>query len=338
MSASTVKAAYVKAPFQIEFRDVELPAPGPGQAILDVLATGICGHDMEIARELAVNGFQPFGHEICGRIREVGPGVDNVRPGDQVVLESSTFCGVCDDCRNGRPDLCRHLFAPGVGPALGFSQRMVINARSAVAASGLDPAVAAMAEPAGVAYDMIRVADPGPDDSVLVVGCGAIGLMALAIARRRTAGTIVAVNPSKGKLAFALELGADAAYSTRETTLEEVVAKHGRFHRALVTAPPAAIPGAMSALAYEGICSYIGFNWGDGRITLDSTAMHLGKQQLRASFASPACWLPIAVDLLRKGVVPASIVSHRFPLGRLPEAMELLRTDREHTRKVAILP
>lgn len=332
-----VSAAYVKAPFNIEFREVELPSPGDGQAIVDVLATGICGHDMEITRELA-RDFQPFGHEICARVRDVGHGVTNIKPGDQVVLESSTFCGVCDDCRNGRPDLCRKLFGPVAGPAAGFAQSMLINARSAVAAEGIDPAVAAMAEPVGVAYDMVRVAEIGLDDNVLVVGCGAIGLMALAIARRRTAGTIIAVNPSKGKLAAALELGADAAYSTKETALDEIAARHGKFNCALVTAPPAAIPGAMSTLAYEGICSYIGFNWGDGRITIDTTAMHLGKQQLRASFASPACWLPIAVDLLRKGVVPPSIVSHRFPLSKLADAMLLLRTDRETTRKVAIIP
>lgn len=333
----TIRAAYVKAPFQIEFRDVELPAPAEGQAVIDVLATGICGHDMEIARELA-RDFQPFGHEICGRVREVGPGVANIRPGDQVVLESSTFCGVCADCRNSRPDLCRQLFGPAIGPAQGFAQRMLVHARSAVPAGGLNPAVAAMAEPVGVAYDMVRVAEIGLDHNVLVVGCGAIGLMALAIARRRTTGAIVAMNPSKGKLAAALRIGADAACSTNEISFADVVARHGKFHRALVTAPPSAIPGAMSTLAYEGICSYIGFNWGDGNITLDTTAMHLGKQQLRASFASPACWLPIAVDLLRNGVVPADIVSHRFPLEKLPEALELLRTDRETTRKIAILP
>ena len=105
MSAADVKrkvtAARIQAPFQVSFRQVELAAPGPGEVLLDVLAAGICGHDMEIAATLAK---QPtaWGHEICGRVREVGAGVSHVKPGDQVALESSSFCGDCADCRNGR--------------------------------------------------------------------------------------------------------------------------------------------------------------------------------------------------------------------------------------------
>ena len=77
----------------------------------------------------------------------------------------------------------------------------------------------------------------------------------------------------------------------------------------------------MATMAYEGYCVYIGFDWGDeGKVTFDTTALHLGKQQLRASFASPAVYLPYALDLLRSGAVPGeAIVSHRFPLSRIGE-------------------
>jgi len=74
-------------------------------------------------------------------------------------------------------------------------------------------------------------------------------------------------------------------------------------------------------------------------VALDTTAMHLGKQQLRASFASPAVYLPLALELLRNGTVPGrELISHRFPLSRLQDALNLLRTDRETTRKVIVIP
>lgn len=335
----TVTAAYIQAPYQVSFRKVELAAPGPGDVLLDVLATGICGHDMEIGATLATEP-KPFGHEICGRVREVGPDVNQLKPGDQVALESSTFCGQCAACRNSRPDLCRSLTGFWGRPAMGFAEAMLAPARSCVPAAGLKPEAAALAEPVGVAYDMVKLAEIGVTDRVLVVGGGAIGLMALAIARRRTTGPIVVAERALGKRRVAKDMGADDAFDPRDKPLREAGKAYGGFTQVLVTAPPHLLPDAMATLAYEGICVYIGFDWGDGgRVTLDTTAMHLGKQQLRASFASPAVYLPIALDLIRSGAVPADVlVSHRFRLSRLQEAINLLRNDRETTRKIMVIP
>ena len=335
----SIKAAYVQAPFQVSFRDVDLGTPKPGEVLLDVLATGICGHDMEIAGVLAKEP-KTFGHEICGVVREVGAGVKHVKPGDQVALESGSFCGDCSDCRNGRVDLCRHGVGFWGGPAMGFAEAMMTPARCCVPAPDLAPEVAALAEPCGVAVDMVKIAEIGVTDRVLVVGCGAIGLMALAIARRRTTGKVVAADRRAGKRAAALKLGADAAIDLTQAPLREAGKPYGGFHKVLLTAPPQLIPDSMATLAYEGYCVYIGFDWGEGgKVLMDTTAMHLGKQQLRASFASPAVYLPIALELLRNGAVPGpEIVSHRFPLSRLQEALDLLRRDRETTRKVMVIP
>ena len=338
-SKRNVTAACIQAPFQVSFRQVELTAPGAGEVLLDVLAAGICGHDMEIAATLAK---QPTacGHEICGRVREVGVGVVQVKPGDQVALESSSFCGDCADCRNSRPDLCRHVVGFWGRPAMGFADAMLTPARSCVPAGGMTPEVAALAEPCGVAYDMVKLAEIGVTDSVLVVGGGAIGLMALAIARRRTSGRLVVAERAQGKRNIALALGADTAFDPREQPLREAGKTLGLFNKVLVTAPPQLIPDSLATLAYEGFCVYIGFDWSAGGvIALDTTSMHLGKQQLRASFASPAVYLPMALELLRNGTVPGDqLISHRFPLSRLQDAINLLRTDRETTCKIMVIP
>ncbi|MHB0937470.1 MAG: zinc-dependent alcohol dehydrogenase [Armatimonadota bacterium] len=339
IQARTVTAGYIQVPFQVSFREVPLRSPAPHEVLLDVLACGICGHDLEIASQLAQDA-RPFGHEIAGVVREVGEHVTHVQPGDQVALESGSFCGECALCRNGRVDLCNK--APGfwTEPAMGFSAAMVVNARCVVPAPDMDPHAAALAEPCGVAVDMIKVAEIGLTDRVLVVGTGAIGLMALAIVRRRTGGTIVAANPSPEKLEIAKRLGADAVVNLRETPLAECGKPFGGFDRVLSTAPPKTLPDSLAAAAYGGNVTYIGFDWGPGGIIqLDTTAMHLGKKQLRASFASPAVYLPEALHLLRSGVVPAAeIISHRFPLSRLEEALKTARDDRAHARKVLVIP
>ena len=336
----TVKSTYVQAPYRFSFRDVTIGPPKPGEVLLDVLATGICGFDVEIAHQLAKEP-RAIGHEICGRVRAVGAGVTHVKVGDQVALESGSFCGLCADCRNGRVDLCKACKESfWTQPAMGFSDAMIAPARCCVPAEGLDPTIACLAEPCGVALDMVKLAEIGLAERVLVVGVAPIGLMALAMARKKTGSTLVAANPSKGKLQVAKKLGADAVYSTDETTLKEIAEKHGPFHKVLVTAPPQTLPAALDAAAYGGYVVFIGFDWGEGgKVVINTTAMHLGKKQLRASFASPAVYLPEALELLRTGAVPGEeIISHRMPLSRIEEAFGMLRTDREKTRKIVILP
>jgi L-iditol 2-dehydrogenase len=326
-------------PFRIAFREVELAAVQPHEILLEVLACGICGHDMEIATQLATEP-KPFGHEVVGIVRDVGATVRHLRVGDQVALESSSFCAECDLCRNGRVDLCNK--APGIwsGLSMGFSGAMVAPGHSAVPCNGIEPLAAVLAEPCGVAVDMIKVAELGLSDNVLVVGPGAIGLMALALARRRTAGLVVAAGRSPGRLEAAMRLGADAVVNTQEVPLAECGKHFGGFHKVLSTAPPQTLPDSLDACGYGGVVVYIGFDWGEGgKITLDTTRMHLGKKQLRASFASPAVYLPEALQLLHRGIVPhRQIVSQTFPLSRLVDAFALLREDRNSTRKVVVIP
>jgi L-iditol 2-dehydrogenase len=335
----TVTAAYVKKPFEVTYRQVELRPPGAREVLLEVTACGICGYDLELAEWLAEEP-RPFGHEIVGVVGEVGDGVTRVRPGDQVVLESGSFCCDCDNCRNGRVDLCNKGPSFWQEPVLGFAEAMVAPARAVVPAADIEPLAAVLAEPCGVALDMIRVAEIGVTDRVLVVGTGPIGLMALAIARRLTTGPLVAANRSTGRLEVAKRLGADAVLSPETTPLAKCGEPYGGFDKILVTAPPQAIPDCLTAAAYGGYIVFIGSDYQSGGvITLDAHALHFGKKQLRSSFASPALYLPQALHLLRTGVVPAAeIVTHRFPLSRLGEALLTARERRASACKVVVLP
>lgn len=332
-------AAYIQVPFQIELRQVDLPEPGDSEALVDVLACGVCGHDIEIGGSLAPEP-RPFGHEIVGVVRTAGKSVTHVKPGDQVALESGSFCCDCDTCRNGRVDLCNRGAGFWSGLSGGFADSLVAPGRCLVPAPNIDPTAAVLAEPLGVSIDLCATAEIGLTDRVLVVGTGAIGLMAIAIARRLTTGPLFACNRSAGKLALARELGADEAVSTLQTSITDCAAKVGGFDKVLITAPPQVIPECIAASAYGAYLAFLGSDFaGGGVVPIDTHALHFGKKQLRSSFASPALYFPQALHLLRTGAVPAGrIVSHHFPLSRIEEAVSTMRHERETSCKIIVMP
>jgi L-iditol 2-dehydrogenase len=336
----TMLAALVKTPFQ--FRSVEVPIPQVKDdwALVKVEACGICGTDMHYARHLATD-WQGFGHEIAGVIVQAGRGVKTVKEGDRVVLESGSYCGVCERCRNGRSDLCNNAPNFWRNETMGFAEYILAPKECLVPYDGLTPEVACLSEPVGVALDMVRVADIALGDEVLVLGLGPIGLMSIPMARMRGAARIYAVNRSGGRRAQAARtLGADKIISTVETPLNEVGFRKGGVDRALVSASVAAIGEAMPVMNYGGIIAFIGIEYGDGStISFDANEFHFKKLQLRASHAAPALYFPTVLQLLKDEHVNGStLISHVMPLEKIGEAMALVRDCREEVIKVVVKP
>lgn len=100
-----MKAAYLKAKYQFEVRDVELREPDRNEVEVAVKACGFCGHD-NILANYAATEWEPFGHEFAGIVTKIGADVQNVAVGDRVAIETSTFNPYSDAALNGRPDLC----------------------------------------------------------------------------------------------------------------------------------------------------------------------------------------------------------------------------------------
>ena len=335
-----MKAAFVKSPYQFELRDVPVPAPGPRQVLLKVKSCGVCGTDATVAGSQA-RDWQPFGHEIAGIVEEVGAGVTTVRPGDAVALESASFCGSCALCRDGRVDLCNR--APnfwGFG-SMGFAEKMLAPVEAVVPFEKLDFDAACLAEPLGVAIDLVKVAGIDVDDNVLVIGPGPIGLMALTLARRRTSGRVFLAgnSHSAARMALGRRFGADDVIEADKTPLE--THHFGvRITRVLDTAPPRTLEAAIKLAAVGAIISYIGIEYGEGAaVSFDANAFHFKKLQLRASFASPALYFPMALEFLKLGRIDAAaLISHRFPLEQIGEAVRTAAHDKARAVKVVVNP
>ena len=218
-----MRVVYVKSPFQFEIREVPLPEPGEGYVLLDVRACAVCGTDMHTAATDA-DHFQSFGHEIAGVVVKNGPGCKRFREGDQVIIESGTFCHVCENCRNGRPDLCTNGISIIDDVEIsGYADYMLVPEQAMVPFEGLSFAEAALAEPLGVAMDLFYTTGIELNDDVAVIGLGPIGLMTIALAKAAGARNVYAIQrngKSKARIELAKKLGATDVILTSETDLE----------------------------------------------------------------------------------------------------------------------
>jgi L-iditol 2-dehydrogenase len=344
----TMLAAFVRAPFEFELREIALPTVREGWALVKVEACGICGTDLHIAGAVThrlttrpPTEWQGFGHEVAGVVAQVGPGVSHVKEGDRVVLESGSYCGTCDLCRNGRSDLCNKGPNFWSNESMGFAEYILAPRECLVPFDGLSFEVASLTEPLGVALDMTYVADITLGDDVLVLGLGPIGLLSIPLARRQGAARIYAANRSGGKRANLARLyGADSVILTNEAPVESSAFWRGGVDRALVSASVSAVQDALPVMNYGGIIAFIGIEYGPGAtLTFDANEFHFRKLQLRASHAAPALYFPTCLQLLKdKHVNGEALISHVMPLERIAEAMTLLRDARADVLKIVIRP
>lgn len=330
-----MKTALVKAPFQFRIDEVEARPISDGEVRVEVRACGVCGTDLMTAARDALE-FQAFGHEIAGVVVEAGAR-SKVRAGQAVVLESGTFCRACDDCRNGRVDLCNNGPNYWLKGPMGFSESLVAPMEMAIPFAGLGFDVAALTEPLGVAIDLVKTADIQLGDDVLVIGAGPIGLMAARLAKLRGARRlfVAARSHSKRRIELARAFGADEIVYTDSEDIARRAWPKGGLDRVLVTSPPSTIPGALDAARVGGVVAFIGIeNGAAGTISFDANAFHFRKLQLRASFAGPALYFPMALELLKNGSIDGpSLISHRFPLADIGVAMRDIDKDKARAVK-----
>ncbi len=224
----------------VTIETVVVPDPGPGEARVRVQACGVCHTDLHY-REGGINDDFPFllGHEAAGIVESVGPDVENVAPGDFVILNWRAVCGRCRSCRRGTPQYCFHTFnatqkmtltdgtvlsaALGIGA---FAEQTLVAAGQCTpvdrAASPATAGLLGCGVTAGLGAAMLT-GNVRRGDSVAVFGCGGVGDAAIAGAKLAGATTIVAVDLDDRKLAWARDFGAThTVNATREDPVEAV--------------------------------------------------------------------------------------------------------------------
>ncbi|SBV91380.1 L-threonine 3-dehydrogenase [uncultured delta proteobacterium] len=191
-----------------------VPQPGPREVLTKVLGAAICGTDVHINQwdEWAQKRIRPgvvIGHEFAGEVVEVGPGVKSVKVGDIVSAESHIVCNTCEMCHNGYQHVCYNTELFGVTRDGCFAEYAIVPEENAfVCDPSLPVEISSMMEPLGVAIHGI-MEFPVAAKTVAIIGCGPIGAMAVAVAKKVGAESVIALEPNPMRGAMALKMGAD---------------------------------------------------------------------------------------------------------------------------------
>jgi L-iditol 2-dehydrogenase len=311
---------------EVRVEEAPDPEPAAGDVVCRVLACGVCGSDVMdswVARKVPA----VLGHELVGEVTSVGAEVRGVAVGDRVVVHHHAPCGECRRCRRGHETLCDRFKATALDPG-GFSERVRVPADlvdELLVLDGLDAERATFVEPLACvlrAFDRCRLR---AGDSLLVVGCGTSGLLAVGAAHARGVEAVWVREPRAERLERALALGAE---------------RHGNelVDVAIVCTPRAeAIAAGFAAVAPGGVlCLYAPPPPGEP-LGVDGHALYLGEVDVCASYSAGPRDMRAALALIASGRVdPLPFVTHRVGLDEAGRALELARNG--EAIKALVLP
>lgn len=258
-----MKSICVFGPGRVRVIDKPSPVRAPGEALLRVKYSGICGSDLQL-----LTGHQPFatyprvpGHEFCAEVVEIEDSVDGPRVGSLVVGVPYFNCKTCYPCRRGLVNCCVNNQTMGVHRDGSFDEYITMPVEYLYSAQGVMPEQAAMVEPFSIGYHAINRVEQIDGQNVLVLGAGAIGLFTSISANLKGARVYVAdVLPER--LEVARVLGAAGAFDLRMTTIDEVVARatggDGFDLVAEATGVPSSFVNAIEAVTHGGSIVLIG--------------------------------------------------------------------------------
>ncbi len=340
-----MKSIVIHAARDLRIEDQAEDTPGPGQVQIRMATGGICGSDLHYFNH---GGFgtvrlkEPMvlGHEVAGHITALGDGVTGLRVGQLVAVSPSRPCGQCAFCAEGRHNHCLNMRFYGSAMPFphiqgAFREVLVADAAQCAPADGLTPGEAAMAEPLAVALHATRRAGEMLGKSVLVTGCGPIGVLCILAARRAGADLIVATDLSDFTLAKARAAGADIALNMADAPhgLTDYTADKGTFDVLFECSGAApALAGAVPAMRPGGTIVQLGLG---GDMTLPVQAMTAKELSLTGSFRFHAEFFT-GVSLMQKRLIDVTpLITQTFPLAEALTAFETAG-DRSRAMKAQI--
>lgn len=339
-------SAQLLGPGQLEMRQVEVPQPGAGEVLVKVEAALTCGTDLKTYRRGHPKFPFPFalGHEYSGTLAAVGPGVSRFEVGSAVMGVHSAPCNGCRLCLRGLPNLCETLVGRMALGAFSEYYRVpaeIVEQNLFLRPAHVSPQRAAFLEPLACVIQGQSQIPVRPDHSVVIMGCGTIGLLHLLLARQRGARPIIVTGRHRQRLDLALELGADVVVNIDEEEPLEAVrrATSGEGAELVVecVGRPEAWREAHLHAAAGGFVLLFGGCPSGAQASFDATRIHYDQLTLRGVFHFTPEDVRQARDYLCQTEMPVErILSGQAPLASLPDILQQL--DQGKGIKYALLP
>ncbi|MFH1017953.1 MAG: L-threonine 3-dehydrogenase [Pseudomonadota bacterium] len=318
-----------------EFGDVPVPRPAPDEVLIKVKAASVCGTDLHIFNWDAWSASRiktplVFGHECTGEVVEVGANVSDVPVGSHVSVETHITCGHCYQCRTGAEHVCRNVKVVGVDRPRAYAEYLAVPARNAwINDDSLPWEIATLLEPFGNAVHAVHAGEGVSGKTVLVSGCGPIGIMSIAVAKAQGALAVYATEVNPYRIDLARKMGPTAVYDAAKTDVFEAIMDQTKGEGVdVLLEMSGAVKGmedGFRVLKNGGSAALLGlpsappkFDLTDHIIMKGAKVYGIyGREMFRTWYRSKA--------LVQSGLVDLSkIITHTFPLKKFPEAMEVV--------------
>jgi len=316
-------------------RDVPVPQILDNEVLIRVRATGVCGTDLHIFDwdDWAAGRCKPpftVGHEFAGDVAEVGKLVTDVAVGDRVTAEGHIVCGRCHMCRTGNGHICPFTKIIGVDRDGCFAEFIAMPATNVWHLDDNIPyAIGGIHDPMGNAFHTALEGTEIPGSTVLITGCGPIGIFAVGICVAAGASRVIASDVNPKRLELARKMGAhDAVHPSQvEETVRNATAGLGVDVVLEMSGVPAAIHQAFKEVRLGGRVQMLGIPSKAMEINLATEIIFKGITVYgvigRRMYET---WIQMS-QFLRSGAFdPAPVITHRFPLEEFEEAMRVIQT------------
>ena len=329
-----MKTVVIERPDEISVLERDIPEPGPGQLLVQVMASGICGTDLHIYRGEYMGSYPVIpGHEFSGVVASTGSGVTRIRVGDRVAIEPNIACDNCVNCLNNRQNFCLNWQAIGVTLPGGMEEFVIVPERAAFSIGDLPFEVGAFMEPLSCVVHGIERARIGLADHVAIFGAGPIGNLMIQMARIQGAAQITVLEINPGRADLASQLGADRVVSSFEELQADTYD--------IVIDATGAIPVMNRTIDYVrkgGTVLWFGVPPSSKNMEMEGFTIFRKGLTVLSSFTSVRNSFQ-AVDLLRSGQVRVDpLISHRLALHEMPRALELIESRDPVVKKVIVQP
>ena len=332
-----MKAVYYVGDLQMQMRDIPVPTPAADEYLLKIDACGVCGSDFEGFLGKTGRRIAPMimGHEFAGHVAQAPEG-GKYAPGTKVAVFPKLYCGTCETCRRGLVNLCPN------GPFLGvmdcngaMTEYICVREQYLIPYDGVDASVAAMAEPAAVAYNGVSKlsdAEIAAAENILVVGAGTIGLLALLWLKYRGAKRVIVSDATDFRLELAKKLGADATINPATEDFDEAIHRltDGKLCDASVECvgiTPTA-QSSINALTNSGVAVWIGN--AAKMVSIDMQRIVTTELQIRGNYIYSKEDFETCVRLLSEKAIDVSpIITHHMPMAEGVEAFERLKNNKD---------
>jgi L-iditol 2-dehydrogenase len=346
----TMRAGVYREKGVVRVEEVPVPEVGPGEVLIKVAACGICGTDTKKIFHAYVPAPQILGHELAGTIVAVGPGVTKWRVGDRVMSFHHIPCGACFYCERRLFSQCAQYkttgltggFTPNGGGFGEYVKAMPWVAERGIVALPDEVSFeeATFLEPINTIVKAVQKARIAAGETVLIAGCGPIGLQLLMVARLQGA-RIFTSDPMAVRREKSISLGALESFDPTNGKLSEAVKTRteGRGADAVLVAVahPSVVVDALAAARPGGRVLLFAANDPVTKIEFPAAAVGIDEKEILGSYSAAVDIQEEAADLVLQKKIPVmEIVSHRYPLDRIQEALELAAHPTEESLKILI--